>query len=115
MAYDSITRVGEVKFQKFSDWNFDYRTNLLYINWHEPKTIETYAMPCIPDNRWWFDFYFMLGAYAIFSNGLLRDDEQMKLGLEYTVFTSLHKVSHTYVAKMTSKSIRKGLISQMSN
>ena len=29
VAYDSITRGGGVKFQKFSDWNFCYRTNVL--------------------------------------------------------------------------------------
>ena len=25
VLYGSIARVGEVKFQNFSDWNFDYR------------------------------------------------------------------------------------------
>ena len=65
VAYESITRGGKVNFQKFSDWNFDYRTNVMDKKWQEPKTIETYATPCIPDKRWWLDFYFMMGAYAI--------------------------------------------------
>ena len=56
VAYDSITRRGEVKFQTFSDWNFYYSTNVLDTKWHEPKNIETYAMPCIPNKIWLFDF-----------------------------------------------------------
>ena len=39
VAYDSIARGGEVNFQKFSDWDFDYRTNVLDTKWQEPKTM----------------------------------------------------------------------------
>ena len=78
VAYDSIARGGKVKFEKFSDWNFDCRTNVLDTKWHKPKTIEKYAMPCIPYKRWWFDLYFMMGAYEMCSNGLFRDNYQIK-------------------------------------
>ena len=76
-AYDSIIRGGEVKHKNASDWNFDYRNNVLNTKWHEPKTIETYAMPCITDKIWWFNFYLMIGAYEMCSNGLLHDDDQI--------------------------------------
>ena len=72
-------------------------------------------MPCIPDKRWWFDFYFMMGAYAICRNGLFCYGEHIKSGLEYAVFPSLHKVSDSDLETMLSKSIRKILLSQMSN
>ena len=53
----------------------------------------------------------MIGAYAMFINGLFRDYEQIKAGLEYSVFPNLDKVSDSYVATMLSNSIRKSLIS----
>ena len=93
VASDSIAMGGEVKFQKFSNWDFDYKTNVMDTKLHRPKTIETYKMPRIPDKRWWFDFYFIIGAYAMCGNGLLRDDKQIKPGLEYYVFPTLHKYS----------------------
>ena len=45
VAYDSNARGGEIKFQRFSYWNFYYRTNFLDTKWHKPNTIEKYAMP----------------------------------------------------------------------
>ena len=72
-------------------------------------------MPRIPDKRFWFDFYFMMGSYAMCINSLFRNDEQIKSGLQYAVFPSLHKVSDGYVATMLSKSTRKSLISQICN
>ena len=115
VAYDSIARGGEIKFQKFSDWNIYSRTNVLYTKWNELKTIQIYAIPCIPDKRWWFVFYYMMGAYAMCRNGLFRNNEQIKAGLEYTVLQSLYKVSDSYVATILSKSIRKSLILQINN
>lgn len=45
MTYDSVARGGEVKFQKFSDWSFDYMTYVLDTKWSETKTCDKYAMP----------------------------------------------------------------------
>ena len=63
----------------FADCEFDYnyKIGVLDTKWHEPKTLDTYAMPRISDSkRWWFDFYHMMGAYAMCSKGLFRDEEE---------------------------------------
>ena len=57
----------------------------------------------------------MMGAYAMFRNILLRNDNNIKSGLEYTVLPNFLKFLDSYVATMISKSTRKSLISKMSN
>ena len=71
---------------------------MLDTKWHEPKTIETYAVFLITDKKSWFKLYFIMGAYTMWGNGLFRNDKQIKSGLEYDVFPSLHKFSDSYVA-----------------
>ena len=92
LTYDAVARGGEVKFQSFSQWRFDYLANITDTKWHEPKTVDVYAMPRIPDERWWFCFYFVMGAYAMCENGLYRSPKQISDGLQNAVFPSLHKV-----------------------
>mgnify|MGYP000161319164 CR=1 FL=1 len=56
VADDATTTRGQGKVLA-TDWSFDYAANLLDTQWHEPKTVESYAMPRVPDSRWWFDIY----------------------------------------------------------
>ena len=89
-VYDSITRVWELKPQKFSFWDFDYSTNILDTNSNKPNTKETFAILCIPYKRLWSYFCFIMGAYDMCRNGILRNDEKIRVALEYNVFPSLH-------------------------
>lgn len=56
---------GEVKFQKFTDWSFDYMTYVLDTQWKEAKTCDIYAMARVSDKRWWFCFFFVMGALRL--------------------------------------------------
>ena len=70
LTLDSIGRGGEVKFQNIEKWDFDHFTRLLDTPWTEPKTLDYYAMPRIPDDHYWyFCFYWMLRAYAMCERG----------------------------------------------
>lgn len=109
MTYDSIARGGEVKFQKFTDWSFDYLTYVLDTKWSETKTCDIYAMARVSDKRWWFCFFFIMGAYAMCSNGLYRSEEQIKNGLQYAVFPDLHKYKDNYVTTVVGKWVKQGL------
>ena len=88
---------------------------MLDTKWHEPKTIESYTMQHIRYKRSWFGFHFMMGAYAMYSNGIFCDYDQIKAELEYVVFPRLQKISDSCVERMLSKYIRKFLISHMRN
>lgn len=105
-AYDAVARGGEVKFQKFTDWSFDYLANVLDTKWHEPKTVESYGMPRIPDRRWWFDFYCLTGAYGMCDNGFFRSEQQIADGLQYAVFPDLHKVSDNHVTTQLGEALK---------
>jgi len=109
MTYDSVARGGEVKFQKFSDWSFDYMTYVLDTKWSETKTCDKYAMPRVPDKRWWFCFFYLMGAYAMCGNGLYRTEAQKCNGFEHTVFPDLQQVSDNYVTTLLGSWIKKGL------
>ena len=92
---------------KFTDWYFDFRLSVVDTQWHETKTLVSYAMPRVPDKRWWFDFYCMMGAYFMCCKGLFRTDEQINNGLEYAVFPNLYQVADSYVATLLTKSLQR--------
>ena len=45
MTYKSVTRRGEEKFQKYTDWSFDNMIFVLDTKWSKTKTCNKYAMP----------------------------------------------------------------------
>ena len=71
--------------------------------------IHVYALPRIPDKRWWFCFYWVMGAYVMCENGLHRSDADVAAGLLYAVFPSLHKVSDGYVTTQIGNAIKVNL------
>jgi hypothetical protein len=120
MTYDSVARGGEVKFQKYTDWSFDYMTFVLDTKWSETKTCDKYAMPRLADERWWFCFYFVMGAFAMCEGGLFRNDGDIEAGLLHAVFPSLYRVADNYVTtqlgnkmKVSAKSLRIGAVNEM--
>lgn len=109
MTYDSIARGGEVKFQKFTDWSFDYMTYVLDTQWKEAKTCDVYAMARVSDKRWWFCFFFVMGAYAMCADGLHRSEEQIDNGFQHAVFPDLQKYSDNYITTLVGNWMKKGL------
>lgn len=109
MTYDSIARGGEIKFQKFTDWSFDYMTYVLDTQWKEAKTCDAYAMARVSDKRWWFDFFFIMGAHAMCNKGLYRSEEEIKNGFMHTVFPDLQKYSDNYVTTLVGNAVKAGL------
>ena len=58
---EAIGRGGEVKFQTFRDWFFDYLWNVTNTPWKEKKTIQGYAMARVADEMWYKDWYCSMG------------------------------------------------------
>ena len=135
--FDACGRGGEVKFQNYNDWRFDYLLQVVDAPWQETKVLDCYARACLPDDDWLFDFYVMKGAFYMCELGLFRTEEQVKKGVEHAVYPSLHSISDNSVAKkisniltqevgkklgkdwedlerITSRGLRSGSISQLS-
>ena len=68
-----------------------------------------WALPRIPDKRWWFCFYWVMGAYVMCGNGLHRLDVSVAAGLLYAVFPRLHKVSDGCVTTQIRNAIKVNL------
>ena len=106
---DAVARGGEVKFQKYTEWDFDFNSRVLDTKWNEPKTANTYGMARIPDARWWFDFYCIMGAYAMVANGLYRSPKHKMDGLESAVFPDLHNIGDSSVTSQLGRVIQENL------
>lgn len=63
---------GEVKFQSFNDWSFDYCLQVLDTKWRESKKVKIITMPRVAGDTFGTDFYWAHGAYAMCENGLFR-------------------------------------------
>jgi hypothetical protein len=70
MPSNCIGRSGEIKFQDYNDWKFDYQLSVTDTKWSEAKNISSYAMPMIPDSRWEFCWYHQMVSYFAVENGL---------------------------------------------
>ena len=110
---DAIGRGGEAKSQTFRDWSFDYSWNVANTPWKEKKTIQGYAVPRVADERWYADWYCMMGMYCMCEHGLYRSPQQVKSGLMLAVFPILHGKSDEYCSDKITKVIRSVLPEQV--
>ena len=106
-VFDGCGRTGEVKFQYYNDWRFDYLLQVVDAPWQETKVLDCYSRACLPDDDWLFDFYVMKGAFYMCESGLFRTEEQKKKGVEHVVYPSLHSISDNSVAKKISNILSK--------
>lgn len=109
LTFDSIARGGEVKFQDFTDWGWDYLLNVTDTTWSESKTINSYAMARVPDENPLFDFYWQLGAYAMCETGLFRSEEQIANNLMNKAFPNLYAITNNSVTGKITDGIRANL------
>ena len=105
--YLAAGRGGEIKFQDYSQWIYDWCLELTDIRWSEAKTLTHYAMPMVPDACCYStDFYHALGCYWAVSKGLLRFQEHMDNGTVSAVFPDLHTIRQDSVAGKVTTAIR---------
>lgn len=106
---EAIGRGGEAKFQTFRDWLFDYLWNVTNTPWKEKKTVKSRAMPRVADERWYADWYFIMGMYCMVEKGLYRTPQQKSAGLEQTVFPILHDMKDESATTYVTNTIRSAL------
>ena len=56
-TYRAVGRGGEVKFQTYNDWKFDYFVKILDTMWRESKNVTAYGMPRVADDDFAFVFF----------------------------------------------------------
>lgn len=103
-----VGRGGEVKFQNYNDWNFDFFMKLLDTKWRESKNSTLYASPRVPDDEFPFDFFLFHGAFGL-ENAFVRTTEQVRDGQERHVYPSLHGIRNDSVSSKVTKAIRDNL------
>jgi hypothetical protein len=106
---DAIGRGGEAKSQTFRDWSFDYSWNVTNTPWKEKKTIQGYAVPRVADERWFANWYCMMGMYGMCENGLYRSPHEIASGLMLAVFPLLHGKTDEYCSEKITRVIRSAL------
>ena len=109
MTYDSIGRGGEVKFQDYVDWTYDYLLSVTDTMWAESKRLNHYSMARIPDENPLFDWYFVFGAFVMCENGLYRSEQHIKDNLLNKVFPSLYYIQNTTVTTKITTVVRNNL------
>jgi len=112
---EAIGRGGEAKFQTFRDWLFDYLWNVTNTPWKEKKTIQGYAMPRVADEKWYADWYFIMGMYGMCEKGLYRTPQQKSAGLDQVVFPLLHQMKDERASTMVTETIRSALPAEVMN
>ena len=134
-VYLSAGRGGEVKFQNYADWDFNYYLQCLNTQWTQPKVLKKLAMGIVADKSdYEMDFFHALGCCWGPEHGLHRSPEKLKSALSNYVCPSLHATSDSKVTtKLTdvlraaiadlvlnnhgkvfsAKSLRKGAISTL--
>ena len=110
----AISRGGEVKWCRFSYWNYDGRFCVLDIGWSEIKTGNWYAMPLLnfvdPD-LFEVDPIHALACVALFDNSFLNrygDDNKD------FVFLDLHNINDESVSTRFSNTLQEYLPKEMS-
>ncbi len=103
---DAIGRGGEAKFQSFRDWVFDYLWMVTNTPWKEKKTVNMYALPRVPDKRWYFDWYVIMAMYSMCEKGLYRSPSEVERGLGLVVFPLLHRMNDNIVASFVTDTLR---------
>ena len=63
-------------------------------------------MAMVPNSEWVFDFYHRIACYFAFEDGLHREDQDIKRGLQNMVFPVLHLMSLGSVASLLTNTIR---------
>lgn len=112
---EAIGRGGEAKFQTFRDWVFDYLWKVTNTPWKEKKTVKSRAMPRVADERWYADWYFIMGMYCMCEKGLYRTPQQKRAGLEQTVFPILHGMKDESATTYVTNTIRSALPESVRN
>jgi hypothetical protein len=107
--HDAVGCGGEIKFQTFNDWSFDFHLHILDTMLRESKRSRSYAMARVTDDSFLFDFFYIHGAFAMAENGLHRTPEQVRDGKERHVYPSLHSIHNNTVAKKLTDIIRRNL------
>jgi hypothetical protein len=108
--YLAMARVGEVRFENYSDWDWHDALQVVNTWWTELKKLEKYSMPMVPDyESYLFDFYHSIGCFFAIENGLLRSSNQICRGLENVVFPSLFNVKTKNVAEKIQKNVQRVL------
>ena len=74
--------------------------------WKEKKTVNMYALPRVPDKRWYFDWYVIMAMYSMCENGLYRSPSQVERGLGFVVFPLLHRMNDNIVASFVTDTLR---------
>lgn len=106
---EAIGRGGEAKFQTFRDWYFDFLWNVTNTPWKERKTVQGYAMGRVADEKWYKDWYFTMGMFALCEDGLYRSPTQINNGLELVVFPLLYGRKDEGVSTLVTTAIRSAL------
>lgn len=105
--YLAAGRGGEIKFQDYSQWVWDWGLQIADIKWSEAKTLSHYAMAIVPDACCYqTDFYHALGCYWAVSKGLVRSQEHTDNGTLSAVFPDLHMIRQNSVAGRVTSAIR---------
>jgi hypothetical protein len=109
MSSNCIGRGGEIKFQDYNDWKFDYRLSVTDKKWSEEKNISSHAMSMIPDSRWEFCWYHQMGSYFAVENCLWQSKEHKKDGFLNVVFPTLNSYRDEPVTKKMTAVIEQNL------
>ncbi|KAG7348051.1 hypothetical protein IV203_016756 [Nitzschia inconspicua] len=105
-----LARGGEVRYLNYDKWTFHQFTHVLDTQWTEMKTVNTYAMPFVPDKtHWTSDIYHALGSWFLVEDGLHRNMEEIEGGMQNVVFPSLRKTGESSTAKLLTQAIQKCL------
>ncbi|KAG7350367.1 hypothetical protein IV203_009727 [Nitzschia inconspicua] len=101
---ESLARGGEVRYLNYDNWTFHQFTHVLDTQWTEMKTVNTYAMPFVPDKtHWTSDIYHALGSWFLVEDGLHRNMEEIE-GRMQNVVSSLRKTGDSSTAKLSGNS-----------
>ncbi|KAG7358483.1 hypothetical protein IV203_015072 [Nitzschia inconspicua] len=107
---EALARGGEVRYLHYDNWTFHQFTHVLDTQWTEMKTVNTYAMPFVPDKtHWTSDIYHALGSWFLVEDGLHRNMEEIEGGMQNVVFPSLCKTGESSTAKLLTQAIQKCL------
>lgn len=110
-TYRAVGRGGEVKFQTYNDWKFDYYVKILDTMWRESKNASAYGMPRVADDEFLFDYFFIHAAFGLGADGFVRTPEQVRDGKEMHVYPSLHAIHNNSVSAKMTTAIRAALLS----